>query len=193
MFLQKVVRGNHYSLLLHGLLLYGGPVFKDYLWFPSTLLGLAAVCMLTAVGIISKDLSNAISQSKQLFSNDVLKLVLLRIPFSLHAGWLSAATLLNINGWASYTKTSLSTQLTLAFASVYLAFALGSTLSISFKDPALAFTIAWATAALAYQIRNKPSVEIDKVAIEALGQTEEILYKLLVVIGVASSATPNIF
>ncbi len=69
---------------------------------------------------------NALSATGVVFSWPKITAMLIRWPVSLHAGWLAAATLLNLNAWANVSKCSLSTQISLAFASAYLGFALAA-------------------------------------------------------------------
>jgi len=57
-----------------------------------------------------------------------LGLLLARFPISLHATWLTAASLLNLNGWAAVSEFSLGTQIALAQVSSYLAAFFGTDL-----------------------------------------------------------------
>ena len=163
------------------------PQFKEYLWVPATFLGLGATSLLTAVALVSKNLLIADTNDSFYY------LLLLRIPLSLHTGWLAAATLLNLNGFVAFNKIPMSSQLAVAFASVFVAFLIGTVSTFLLKDPLLAGTVAWATAALAYQTYNKCYVEIAPVAIDALALTESVLYKILLIVAIISPFVPTIF
>lgn len=172
------------------------PKFTNFLWFPASLLGAAASCLLIGLN----NISNGVDFIKSLDSREdalyTLILVLFRFPLSLHAGWLSAATLLNLNGWISYKRLSIPAQISAAYFSIFTAFVLGVFTSLKFKDPFLAFTVAWATAALSYQAKLKSKEDVNKdseIILSSLSITEDILYKLLVVIGIVSPVATDLF
>jgi hypothetical protein len=169
------------------------PKFSNHLWMPAMMLAGGAISMLGAVKTVSVDLVKCLASSGNVKAPF---LALFRIPLSLHAGWLCAATLLNLNGWLTYTGAPIPTQISLVFASVYVATILGSVLSSAFKDPFLAFTVAWAVAGLAYQAR-KMKADIDPVVgpavIDSIAQTETWLYKLLIAVGLIAPFCEPIF
>lgn len=169
------------------------PKFTNHLWIPAMMLAGGAVSLLGAVKTVSFDLMKCLASSGNVKAPF---LALFRIPLSLHAGWLCAATLLNLNGWLTYAGAPLPSQISLVFASVYFASVLGSVLSSAFKDPFLAFTFAWAVAGLAYQAR-KMKADIDPTigpaVIDSIAQTETWLYRLLIAVGLIAPFTQPIF
>jgi hypothetical protein len=159
------------------------PKFVKHLWFPTLLLGGGAVSLIGALRFLSDELITAMSGKVDIYR--VLSLVLIRIPLSMHAGWLSAATLLNLNGWAAYSNLPMSSQVALVFGSVFTAFTAGVLISLRLKDPVYAFTIAWATLALMYQTK-KCKIDVSPVVIDSIALTEEVLYKALILVGMTA-------
>ena len=130
------------------------PQFKTVLWLPMMFLGLSAISFAGSHQILTNSIE---SISTGFFALDKLLLVLCRSPIALHTGWLAAATLLNLNGWASVSKASAAIQIMLAFASVFIGTSIGAVLSIRTKDFLIAGTVAWAITAVAYKTREKMS------------------------------------
>lgn len=163
--------------------------FRSCLWFPASLLAGAAVSMITAISIVSSILNFHISNNIN-WGQGIIIPILFRLPISLHAGWLSAATLLNLNGWLSYKQYSQPFQVSFAFASVYIAGFLGTLLSLKFKDPFYALTVAWASAALSYQTTPERSNVKDiypTVLLQSLSRTEDLISKFLTAVAFISA------
>lgn len=87
------------------------PKYLNSLWLPTSQLAFGAVSLSFA--------HQALSQALIAESNWIAKLQLfvLRFPITLHTGWLTAASLLNLNSWAAVSKLSVGSQATVAFAS----------------------------------------------------------------------------
>ena len=74
----------------------------------------------------------------------------LLFPMTVHFGWATAATLVNLNGSLASDKSSSPTTLTaLGHSSALAASALGVGLTLTQSAPAYGFTLAWALAACA--------------------------------------------
>merc|ERR1711862_563071 len=72
------------------------------------------------------------------------------IPMSLHFGWTTAATLVNLNGSVAMDESSSdSTVVAIGYASAVIATALGVGITIARADPTFGLTLAWALAACA--------------------------------------------
>lgn len=89
--------------------------FINAMWLPMISLAFGSASLFKAHGI----LTNAIYPSMDLMQK--LQLILLRSPISLHATWLTAASLLNLNAWAALSNTSFGFQLAVGFGSAYFA------------------------------------------------------------------------
>jgi hypothetical protein len=80
----------------------------------------------------------------------------LLLPMTIHFGWVSAATLVNLNGsFASNENVSPKTLIALGHSSALLATALGVGLTISSSAPAYGLTLAWALAACADGMKKR--------------------------------------
>ena len=74
----------------------------------------------------------------------------LLLPLTMHFGWTTAATLVNLNGsFGSAESTSTTSLIALGNTSACLAACLGVGLSVSQASPAYGLTLAWALAACA--------------------------------------------
>jgi len=72
------------------------------------------------------------------------------LPITIHFGWISAATLVNLNGsLASDESASPRSLIALGHSSALAATALGVGMTVSGADPAYGLTLAWALAACA--------------------------------------------
>lgn len=170
------------------------PQFKAIMWLPATFLLSGSVSLLLAHNVFTTYLAGLLNQ------NDRWLIFAARAPIALHAAWLAAATLLNINGWAAVAKVSDSTQIAVAFSSVFAAFTVGLGATLYSKDPLLAATVAWALAALAYRSHEKtldPTVSQStrdiNAALSKVGLVVSRLLQLLV-LGVATAQqVTNIF
>jgi hypothetical protein len=123
------------------------PKFRNALWIPTSLLAAGAVALL----FCHQKLMEVVKDSGSVVTIAKAAKYLFAAPVSLHLGWLSAATLLNVNAWASECKISLGKNISLAFFSTYLATFIGAAITLATRDPLVACTIAWALAAIAYQ------------------------------------------
>ena len=164
------------------------PRFKDTLWLPMLCLAAGSASLLGAHNEITKTIYPWSSVWEK------AGLVLMRSPISLHATWLTAASLLNLNGWAAVAQTSVATQTAVAFFSSYLAAAAGTFFSVTRGDPLIAFTVAWALAALSARTLEDGKARIKGgkkgaaplAVIESLALTEKVLSRAMVVLGVAA-------
>ena len=150
------------------------PSFMNKLYVPASQLALAALSFGLTQSTLTRYILTESSQWKYW-------LYIIRFPLSLHMAWLTAATLLNVNAWASVSKVALSSQVTLATACAYGATLLGCFLSWKLYDPFIGLTVAWALAALADRTGKFPEVKgIPIIATESLAFTESILSKFTI-------------
>ncbi|KAJ1411401.1 hypothetical protein B484DRAFT_183357 [Ochromonadaceae sp. CCMP2298] len=167
--------------------------FASILWLPMSLLALGAA----SLGLAHNELTVAIDALSDTFSTGAKwRLLLLRLPLALHTGWLSAASLLNLNAWMSVSRFPLDRQITTAFLSAYLGAALGAGLSVRSGDPFIAFTVAWALAALAdrtlQKVKETPAL-VSADTQSALAMTEKMLSYALVAVGMGAGGARAIF
>ena len=162
------------------------PSFKNSLYVPASLLAAGAFNLFGC----HSELTSALRAGSTVQSK--VALGLLRFPISLHASWLTAASLLNFNGWAAITAISFEKMLAFATFSAYAAAVLGGYLTISTKDAGIGLTFAWALMALADKTSNNSDVKdfMGLVAVKALGLTEKYLSYILAIIAVSS---PTLF
>merc|ERR1711871_1387346 len=158
------------------------PNFEKALYLPAALLAFGAVTLFGAHG----ELTRAMNSYRTIGSK--IALGLLRFPISLHASWLTAASLLNLNGWAAVTAVSFEKMLALAFFSAYAAAILGGYLTITTKDAGVGLTFAWALMALADKTSNNSDVKdvMGLVTVKALGLTEKYLSYIVAIVAVTS-------
>jgi hypothetical protein len=74
---------------------------------------------------------------------------LVRWPVALHFGWISAASLVNLNNWLARAAAPLRTRELFSLGSVATAVAAAAYVTYSTRDPIFAAVIAWALAAVA--------------------------------------------
>ena len=74
---------------------------------------------------------------------------LVRWPVALHFGWITAASLVNLNNWLARRGTSLWVKEAAALSSVAAAVAASGYVTATTRDPIFAIVIAWALAAVA--------------------------------------------
>jgi len=117
-------------------------------------------------------------------------LLLVRWPISLHASWLTAASLLNLNAWAAVSNISMGDQVAIGFFSSYFATIAGSILSYKLGDPFIALTVAWALAALSAQTKKGCQVDLPIDTIDALART--VIHIILILIIIINLYTINI-
>jgi len=152
--------------------------FIQTLWLPTSQLLLGAI----SLNLAHRELSLAITSQPDFFKRILTQFV--RAPLALHTTWLTAASLLNANTWVAVSRLALSTQLAVATASAYSAFLFGAYFTVVRRDPLIGLTAAWALSALSDRTRNRPEVDVGVVAKDALGQTEQVLSAILVVLSV---------
>ena len=70
------------------------------------------------------------------------------VPLSIHFGWITCASVVNMNSHISKT-CSLDTQVAFAFLSAFGAGALGAAVSVAAADPVFGLVVAWALTAVA--------------------------------------------
>lgn len=124
------------------------PEFKAHLWIPTLFLALGTCAfakMHLEITLFLRSYEGAAS----------FGILLLRIPFAIHASWLAAATLLNFNSFAAVSQMSKGMQIALAHASALTAAICGVLFAVYTNDCVVAFTIAWALAAVANRSTEK--------------------------------------
>lgn len=159
------------------------PEFSNHLYVPASLLVLAAGSFIGCHNQITQHIDAETNLAHK------IGLLLFRFPVTLHLGWLCAASLLNLNGWAARMKLAMGSQVALAGLSSYLAFLLGASLTLLRGDPFVALTFAWALKAVAVQTLSKSAAEalqLPAITKESLSMTEAGLsYALIVVAAIA--------
>ncbi|KAG5189645.1 hypothetical protein JKP88DRAFT_300907, partial [Tribonema minus] len=111
-------------------------------WIPALLLGLGAAALGGAHGILVQALEDS--------ELSPLSYALAFVPLALHFGWLTAAALVNANGFvAAAAPRSHAVKASAAIASIYLAVLVGAAVTFARRDPIYAAVIAWALAAIA--------------------------------------------
>jgi hypothetical protein len=164
------------------------PRFHKLLWLPMIALALGSAALFGAHGI----LTDAILPSMDVWEK--ARLIALRSPISLHATWLTAAALLNLNAWISVSQASLGCQVAVGFASAYIAAIAGAVIAVRRGDPLVALVVAWALAALASQTREKCEVAaLPGSTVEALALTEKTLSNLLLPLAIAAPTLSKMF
>lgn len=171
------------------------PEYEQFLWLPMLLLASASASM----GLAHKQFTDSIDVVNGFWSNGVSRAAMLaRFPLALHTGWLAAASLLNLNGWAAKTS-GLGTQIAAAFSSSFLAAAVSSALAIASGDGFISATAAWALAALSYRTnikavdtRKNPKLNavVSADVQEGLSIVEGILSKALQALSLVLAAKP---
>lgn len=166
--------------------------FKKILWLPSMCLAAGAFCqarcLYMIMGTIDVPAYTAIETAREVvdyltqFPLVSLGRFVAAFPIALHAGWLMAAALLNVNSWVTESGASLGQNVAMAFFSTYLAAALGAFVSIKTGNPFVMATIAWALAAVASNTKNNDKVQaakLDASTQEALFFTEKLVSNAL--------------
>lgn len=100
-------------------------------------------------------------------------------PLSLHFGWTTAATLVNLNGAFSGNPNATSRSIAIVgHLSVALATALGMFVTLEQSAPVYGGVIAWALLAVADGMTNRMQMLLKKVGAGKKGNTEEDVMKL---------------
>jgi hypothetical protein len=93
------------------------------------------------------------------------------LPLTLHFGWTTAATLVNLSGSiAMDEQVSQTTVTAVGHASAVLATAVGVGVTLSYALPAYGLTLAWALTACADGMRQRQEAEDSSVRTTALVQ-----------------------
>jgi len=163
--------------------------FMSYLWLPAMLLAFGSISLFGAHAQISQ----AIDLSNSLAARNLLRL--LRFPISLHATWLTAASLLNLNGWVTVAQVAPEAQLSIATASAYAAGLFGSLYSLHTRDSFIGLTAAWALTALADKTARGSDVvgTMGNVAVRSLALTEQSLAIATALVSVLAPFSVQIF
>ncbi|CAM9946300.1 unnamed protein product [Ectocarpus sp. 6 AP-2014] len=111
------------------------------LWFPAALLGGTAACLGGAHHVVR----GALAADEM--SN--LQYGLVHLPVSLHFGWVSCATLVNLNNYISLLPFSDKGKLNFSLASIASAVGLAVAVTGTTGDPVYAGVVAWALSAVA--------------------------------------------
>lgn len=112
-----------------------------HFWISGALLATEAV----ALGRVARCFVGA-SPSRSLSTTEFLAA---RLPLGLHFGWITAAAVVNLNSLVAVAGAAPHAQLSIAFASVWGAAALGVAVALGTGDAVFAATLAWALAAVA--------------------------------------------
>lgn len=125
------------------------PEFKAHLWVPSVFLALGTY----AFSMMHLE-TTAFLRS---FDDGAARygILLLRIPFGIHATWLAAATLLNVNSYVAVAQSTKGMQIAVAHLSAAVAAAFGVFFAVYTNDCFIAFTAAWALQAVAQRSAEK--------------------------------------
>ena len=126
------------------------PKYVEALWLPSIMIGLGALSLFGLHFEVTKAVANA-SNVARLF------LQILRIPISVHAAWLTAAFLLNLNGWVTVSGLSISKQLYIARFTSLLAALIGMVSIIVSGDPFISATVIWTLKAISLEAKRYPN------------------------------------
>jgi hypothetical protein len=148
--------------------------FINNLYLPMISLALGSASLFAAHGALTE----AIYPSMDIWEK--IQLIAIRSPISLHATWLTAASLLNLNAWTSRSGVSLGGQVAVGFATAYFASIVGIVISVARGDPLVALVVAWALRAVSSQtLKNCQVKELPQSTVEALALTEKILSNFL--------------
>jgi len=115
------------------------------------------------------------------------------VPTSVHAGWVCAAALLNLNLVAVQRKWGDVSELALAFATCYGAVVPGALMAFA-GDAPFALALAWALVAIGVELpRSKAAPMVHLAAREALRFTAIALAFVLVWLSVTTIAYEFVF
>jgi len=113
------------------------------LWISTACLGMTAALL----GAVHRGLCRlAASGGLGLVSN-----CLVRVPITLHFGWITCATLVNMNKWLSLNGSSRGLKVAAAYLSVALAVGLAAYVSSTTRDPIFAFVVFWSLSAVSVE------------------------------------------
>ena len=110
-------------------------------------------------------------------SSDSTLLTQLLLPLTMHFGWTSAATLVNLNGsLASDRSVSATKLIALGNSSALLATGLGVGLTVSQASPTYGLTLAWALAACANGLTKRvPSKTSEEAKLKKAAVVQKVL------------------
>mmetsp|Transcript_26192 Transcript_26192/g.56819 ORF Transcript_26192/g.56819 Transcript_26192/m.56819 type:complete len:203 (+) Transcript_26192:575-1183(+) len=101
--------------------------------------------------------------------------VLAQMPLSLHFGWVTAASLVNWNSFFAVlyrdAHISLRTQIWLAFASLHLAYIVGSIVAVVRMDFLYSLTLAWALTAIKTDKGRRAQGLVEQKVLDSLSGT----------------------
>ena len=140
----------------------------DLLWVPTVLLGGTAACLKVAHSSLGAVPSPYAPGPLQGLRDDLL----VRWPLTLHFGWISAATLVNLNKFLALRGSSLRLKEAAALGSVLVAAVLAVSVFSATRDPLFGFVAAWALSAVASEGGKTarglvPDENIDRVLVSA--------------------------
>lgn len=162
--------------------------YKSAMWLPMITLALGSASLFTAHGILTE----AILPSMSIWEK--VRMIAIRSPISLHATWLTAASLLNLNAWVALANTSLGFQVATGFASAYFVAIAGTIISVKRGDPLVALVVAWALAAVSSNTKEKCQVaELPNSTVDALALTEKILSNIMIGTAFAAPTLSKLF
>jgi hypothetical protein len=112
------------------------------------------------------------------------------LPLTMHFGWTTAATLVNLNGSIAEEETSDSTVIAVGHASAILATTLGVGITLAQSSPVYGLTVAWALNACAFEAAKKAGGSQEEVSAYQKGARVQ---KALCWVGTAACVTASLF
>lgn len=144
------------------------PKFKKMLWLPSICLTMAAFSQLRCLFVVMNngDVVNSLVKFFSVSPSASLTKFAIAFPIALHGGWLCAAALLNFNSFATESGISTGENIALAFLSTCGAALISSYATAKTLNPLVMWTISWALAAVAYNIKNNKAAQAAKLNVD---------------------------
>jgi len=113
---------------------------KAGLWISTVFLGLTSILL---GGVHHELCALALDGELSILSNAIV-----RIPITLHFGWITCATLVNFNNWMANNGSTISAKLAAAYSTVGAAVAAATYVSVARRDPIYAFVVTWSLCAI---------------------------------------------
>ena len=113
------------------------------------------------------------------------------VPLSMHFGWISCASLVNMNSFVAKT-CALDTQIAVAFLSSFGAAALGCVVTLRTGDPVYACVVAWALSAVASDGGKRTSETLGDAPLKALAKSARWSARIALACVVASQVVASL-
>lgn len=119
--------------------------------------------------------------------------IIMNVPITMHFGWVTAAALLEWNGWVAESTPGITVKLASAAASLVAAFVVGGNLAASRRTPVLAGTVAWAVfwVGMGSLLYESLAEELGAAGAYTLGAIELVLAAGLVAVAVKFRGEPQ--